>query len=70
MGSYFEWTQNIQQYSWPVDKFRKELDIRMSKAFTDVYKESKKHTVDLRTAAFVLAVKRVASAFSLRGELV
>lgn len=70
MGSYFEWTQNIQQYSWPIDKFRKELDSRMSKAFSDVHKESKKHAVDMRTAAFVLAVKRVSSAFALRGELV
>lgn len=70
MGSYFEWTQNIQQYSWPIDKFRKELDARMAKAFADVHKESKKHSVDMRTAAFVLAVKRVASAFALRGELV
>lgn len=70
MGSYFEWTQNIQQYSWPLDKFRKELDARMAKAFADVHKESKKHSIDLRTAAFVLAVKRVSSAFALRGELV
>jgi glutamate dehydrogenase (NAD(P)+) len=70
MGSYFEWTQNIQQYSWPVDKFRRELDARMTKSFNEVHKESKKHSIDLRTAAFVLAVKRVATAFALRGELV
>lgn len=70
MGSYFEWTQNIQQYSWPVDKFRRELDARMTKSFNEVHKESKKHSVDLRTAAFVLAVKRVAAAFALRGDLV
>ena len=70
MGSYFEWTQNIQQYSWPIEKFRKELDARMSRAFADTFKESQKHNVDLRTAAFVLAVQRVASAFSLRGDLV
>ncbi len=70
MGSYFEWTQNIQQYSWPIEKFRSELDSRMAKAFADVYRESKLHLVDLRTAAFVLAVKRVAGAFALRGILV
>ena len=70
MGSYFEWTQNIQQYSWPIDKFRRELDARMTKSFNEVHKESKKHSIDLRTAAFVLAVKRVATAFALRGELV
>ena len=70
MGSYFEWTQNIQQYSWPIDKFRKELDSRMSRAFEDVFKEAKTHSIDLRTAAFVLAVKRVAAAYALRGSLV
>lgn len=70
MGSYFEWTQNIQQYSWPIEKFRSELDSRMARAFADVHRESKLHLVDLRTAAFVLAVKRVAGAFALRGTLV
>ena len=70
MGSYFEWTQNIQQYSWSIEKFRSELDGRMAKAFADVHRESKLHLVDLRTAAFVLAVKRVAEAFALRGTLV
>jgi glutamate dehydrogenase (NAD(P)+) len=70
MGSYFEWTQNIQQFSWPIEKFRKELDARMSKSFADVFKEAKKHSVDLRTAAFVLAVKRVSNAYGLRGSLV
>jgi len=70
MGSYFEWTQNIQQFSWPIEKFRKELDARMAKAFADVFKEAKRHSVDLRTAAFVLAVRRVSDAFGLRGSLV
>ncbi len=70
MGSYFEWTQNIQQFSWSIEKFRKELDERMEQAFTNVHKVAKKHKVDLRTAAFILAVGRVSSAFSVRGSLV
>jgi len=70
MGSYFEWTQNIQQFSWSIEKFRKELDDRMEQAFTNVHKVAKKHKVDLRTAAFILAVGRVSSAFSVRGSLV
>jgi glutamate dehydrogenase (NAD(P)+) len=70
MGSYFEWTQNIQQFSWPIEKFRKELDARMSKAFGEVHKESKKHSVDMRMAAFILAVKRVSAAHKMRGELI
>jgi len=70
MGSYFEWTQNIQEFSWPIEKFRKELDTRMELAFTNVLGVSKKHSVDMRTAAFVVAVGRVAHAFELRGSLV
>jgi glutamate dehydrogenase (NAD(P)+) len=70
MGSYFEWTQNIQEFSWPIEKFRSELDIRMEKAFGNVHKVSKKYSVDLRTAAFIVSVERVAKAFELRGSLV
>lgn len=70
MGSYFEWTQNIQEFSWPLEKFRRELDNRMESAFVNVHAVSKKHSVDLRTAAFVVAVGRVAEAFELRGSLV
>ena len=70
MGSYFEWTQNIQEFGWPLEKFRRELDTRMQGAFVNVHGVSKKHSVDLRTAAFVVAVGRVAEAFDLRGSLV
>lgn len=70
MGSYFEWTQNIQEFSWPIDKFRRELDTRMELAFSNVHTVSKKYTIDLRTAAFVVSVGRVAQAFEMRGSLV
>ena len=70
MGSYFEWTQNIQQFSWPIEKFRKELDERMEKAFVNVHKVSKQYKVDLRSAAFIVSVGRVSTAFSQRGSLV
>ena len=70
MGSYFEWTQNIQEFTWPLDKFRRELDVRMETAFGTVHKVSKKYSVDLRTAAFIVSVGRVANAFEMRGSLV
>jgi glutamate dehydrogenase (NAD(P)+) len=70
MGSYFEWTQNIQQYSWPKERFRSELDTRMSKAFVHVNETAKQYNVDLRSAAFIVSVGRVAEAFSVRGSLV
>ncbi len=68
MGSYFEWTQNIQQFSWPKERFRSELDVRMSKAFVNVNETAKKYQVDLRGAAFIVSVGRVADAFSVRGS--
>jgi len=70
MGSYFEWTQNIQEFSWPIEKFRRELDVRMEAAFGNVHLVSKKYSVDLRTAAFIVSVGRVAQAFEMRGSLV
>jgi glutamate dehydrogenase (NAD(P)+) len=70
MGSYFEWTQNIQEFSWPIEKFRRELDARMEKAFGNVSKVAKKFEVDLRTAAMIVAVGRVAEAMKMRGALV
>ena len=70
MGSYFEWTQNIQQFSWTIEKFRGELDTRMEKAFGNVHGVSKKYSVDLRSAAFIVAVDRVSNAFAMRGSLV
>ncbi|NDI11367.1 MAG: glutamate dehydrogenase, partial [Actinobacteria bacterium] len=65
MGSYFEWTQNIQQFSWPKEKFRAELDVRMQTAFVNVNETAKKYKTDLRSAAFIVSVARVAEAFSV-----
>ena len=70
MGSYFEWTQNIQEFSWPIEKFRTELDARMATAFNNTNRVADKYSVDLRTAAFVVAVGRVSEAFKLRGSLI
>lgn len=70
MGSYFEWTQNIQQFSWPIERFRKELDERMERAFKNVFQVANQYEVDLRSAAFIVAVGRVAEAFVVRGSLV
>jgi glutamate dehydrogenase (NAD(P)+) len=70
MGSYFEWTQNIQEFSWPIEKFRNVLDARMATAFNNTNQVADKYSVDLRTAAFIVAVGRVSEAFKLRGSLI
>ena len=65
--SYFEWVQNRQHYRWSLDRVRQELDHTMSDAFEQVWQESNKHKVDLRTAAFMLAITRVRHATQSRG---
>lgn len=65
--SYFEWVQNIQKYRWNEERVNRELEIVMRKAFEDLNQTATKHSCDLRTAAFVLAIERVAHATELRG---
>ncbi len=60
--SYFEWVQNLQNYYWTEEEANKKLDEIMSKAFADIWSVGDKLQIDLRTAAFVLAVKRIAEA--------
>ena len=65
--SYFEWVQNVQQYRWDEDRVNAELRKRMRAAYADLRAVRDRHKCDLRTAAFVLAVGRVAKATELRG---
>ncbi len=60
--SYFEWTQNIQQYRWDLEHVRQELAKTMRRSYQDVRRIANEKKVDLRTAAFVLAIDRVATA--------
>ena len=65
--SYFEWVQNIQQYRWDVERVNGELEKIMKRSFVDLIATAKQHACDLRTAAFALAIQRVAHATELRG---
>jgi len=60
--SYFEWTQNIQQFRWEVTRINDELASVMRKSYGDVAAIARDGQLDLRTAAFVLAIRRVAQA--------
>ena len=60
--SYFEWAQNIQQFRWELDRVRTELAKTMNTAYAAVLKTAAEHKIDLRTAAFVLAIHRVGEA--------
>ena len=64
--SYFEWAQNLQQYRWDLEQVNKELSKIMSRSFRETHALVKKHKVTLRTAAYLLAIDRVAEATRLR----
>jgi glutamate dehydrogenase (NAD(P)+) len=67
--SYFEWTQNIQQFRWDLDRVNGELEKIMRKAYGDVADVAKAGGLDMRTAAFVLAIRRVARAATTRRQV-
>jgi len=60
--SYFEWAQNIQQFRWELDRVNAELEKSMRRAYASVREVAREKGVDLRTAAFVLAIQRVGRA--------
>jgi glutamate dehydrogenase (NAD(P)+) len=60
--SYFEWAQNIQQFRWEHDRVNAELAKIMRRAYQDVKQTAGERKINLRTAAFVLAIQRVGQA--------
>jgi len=65
--SYFELVQNMYNYYWPAEEVQKKLDEKMARAFGQVYEISRERKVNMRTAAYLVAVSRVAEACRLRG---
>jgi glutamate dehydrogenase (NAD(P)+) len=65
--SYFEWAQNIQQFTWEEDKVNAELQRHMREAYTTLARVVKERKVSFRTAAYVVAIGRVGRATVLRG---
>ena len=66
-GSYFEWTQNIQQFKWKVDRFNEELRDVMLRALDATLSFAESRDVSLRDAAFAIGIERVARASKMRG---
>jgi glutamate dehydrogenase (NAD(P)+) len=67
--SYFEWSQNFQQYTWDESDVNERLEKVMLRAYADVTARARKLGSTLREAAFVLAIDRVVTAEKLRGNL-
>ena len=60
--SYFEWVQNIQQYRWELERVIDELSKIMRRSYAAVRDVAREKKLDMRTAAFVLAIRRVGQA--------
>ena len=67
--SYFEWVQNRQGYYWSDEEVDQKLQRVMSEAFKDVYENYKKYKIDMRTAAYVTAVKKIVDAMQALGRI-
>lgn len=65
--SYFEWVQDLQAFFWKTDQIREALEDMMKNAFSDIMKIKEKYNTDMRTAAYILAIARVADATRKRG---
>ena len=65
--SYFEWVQNLMNYYWEEDDVHVKLDKKMTRAFKNVLAVALDNKVDMRVAAYMVSIQRVAEAMKLRG---
>ena len=65
--SYFEWVQNRLGYKWTGERVNRRSDRIMKEAFNRVYETALKHDVSLRTAAYIVAIDKVAKTYTFRG---
>jgi len=65
--SYFEWVQDRYGYFWTEKEVNERLEAKMCEAFNAVLQTSLKYRVDMRTAAYIVAIGRVATVTRMRG---
>jgi glutamate dehydrogenase (NAD(P)+) len=65
--SYFEWVQDRGGYFWSEETVNQRLEEIMTRSFTDVLGLARQHKVNMRTAAYMLSISRVATVHRLRG---
>jgi glutamate dehydrogenase (NAD(P)+) len=66
-ASYYEMVQNITNNYWTAEKANEELDRKMTSAFHAVYNRANKEDINMRMAAYLVSVERVAESCKLRG---
>jgi glutamate dehydrogenase (NAD(P)+) len=65
--SYFEWVQDRYGYFWTEKEVNERLESKMCEAFDAVLQTSLKYKTDMRTAAYIVAISRVATVTRMRG---
>ncbi len=65
--SYFEWVQNNQGYYWTEEEVEEKLEKVMVKSFNNIYETSTTRKVDMRLAAYMIGVRKMAEGSRFRG---
>jgi len=65
--SYFEWVQNNQGFYWTEEEIDKRLHEIMIKSFNSIYNMAKTRKIDMRLAAYMIGVRKMAEASRFRG---
>lgn len=67
--SYLEWVQNLYHYYWQFEEVQEKQELKMKEAFKSIYELMKENNVDMRQAAYMIAIKKLAKPLRLRGWL-
>lgn len=67
IGSYFEWLQNRNGEIWALDEVIEKIEKKITEAFRNVEREAKERNISWRTAAYIIAIKRIETAYVQRG---
>ena len=65
--SYFEWVQGLQSFFWSENEVNQRLEQLIDNAFHEVLEMSQRQKVDMRDAAYMLSIKRIADTIEIRG---
>ena len=65
--SYFEWVQNLQGYYWEFDEVQEKQTVVLRRAFNDIWDLAQEFDIDLRTASYMMSIRRLEKAMKFRG---